>query len=604
MADSLLLPTIFVSEAIQDYYNFFNGLDSSGKAVFDSNVGIIVLDSTGHYKYRIGTDAQGRPYPADTNPDGSPATYSAIRISDNQQVTLTVQADGTLRAPSPSTEVLTFDLSASGVYHYTGTANIFRTGGTADEDAAVQGLDSRIAAFEQVIIDATLPAGSTTYDYPYDAAGLKREFLDEVLALLLSRTYLNETYLTKVEVEVYNNAIDAEEGVNLQSSSGVQSAVISGGTLRDAAVTFTVPAGKFAEVIVDGAFFGFHDNTDSSAALTLTLLPVAKNFDDMTREQKLQLLNDDGKAVYTYYEGLIDLVFAEGEKLKAGPVDPETGLAVETYAVTAIPPVVIDDVTYTHAVTIKVPKDPVPTDPAVNPLNDVIHYIQENTLTTFSVRKVPVLNTAGTVVGFKLEFEGNLPPAADAPVALAVKIWNETTKQFDDISNATPISLPAARMMYADEYLLYWNEARTNILRAQLAYKEAVTREMQEDLRQANEALAELENLAAGVKAPGGTVGADTVTETLKLDLWEARVGKPGEKMFNSAGDDDIHTYAQWQENRTNLKNYIDRKSAQSQQAMLDYQTVLNRYNNAYEVMSKLQEKIDNLIKTQLRNYN
>jgi hypothetical protein len=35
---------------------------------------------------------------------------------------------------------------------------------------------------------------------------------------------------------------------------------------------------------------------------------------------------------------------------------------------------------------------------------------------------------------------------------------------------------------------------------------------------------------------------------------------------------------------------------------MLDYQTLLNRYNNAFEVMSKIQEKIDNLLKSQLRN--
>jgi hypothetical protein len=35
---------------------------------------------------------------------------------------------------------------------------------------------------------------------------------------------------------------------------------------------------------------------------------------------------------------------------------------------------------------------------------------------------------------------------------------------------------------------------------------------------------------------------------------------------------------------------------------MLDYQTTLNRYNNAFEVMSKLQEKVDGLVKSQLRN--
>ena len=50
------------------------------------------------------------------------------------------------------------------------------------------------------------------------------------------------------------------------------------------------------------------------------------------------------------------------------------------------------------------------------------------------------------------------------------------------------------------------------------------------------------------------------------------------------------------------LKNYIDRRSSEAQQATLDYQSTLNRYNSAYEIMGKMQEKLDNLVKSQLRN--
>jgi transcriptional regulatory protein LevR len=73
--------------------------------------------------------------------------------------------------------------------------------------------------------------------------------------------------------------------------------------------------------------------------------------------------------------------------------------------------------------------------------------------------------------------------------------------------------------------------------------------------------------------------------------------------MMSRAGGDALHNQSEWAMNRTTLKNYIDRRSSEAQQATLDYQNILNRYNNAYEIMSKMQEKIDNLLKGQLRNF-
>jgi len=94
----------------------------------------------------------------------------------------------------------------------------------------------------------------------------------------------------------------------------------------------------------------------------------------------------------------------------------------------------------------------------------------------------------------------------------------------------------------------------------------------------------------------------DLSFETPTMDFFEATNAKAGTVIYDNNGNDDQSNYSEWGASRSALKTYIDRKSTQSQDAMLDYQTTLNRYNNAYEVMSKLQEKLDGLVKSQLRN--
>jgi hypothetical protein len=154
------------------------------------------------------------------------------------------------------------------------------------------------------------------------------------------------------------------------------------------------------------------------------------------------------------------------------------------------------------------------------------------------------------------------------------------------------------------EYLLFYNEARIKILRAQLAYREAVVREIQTDLKQANAALAELETQSGAVTATNSE-GEETnqfSAETLSMNLFNATNGTAGKPIFSQAGNDSYHLAKEWTPNRTTLKNYIDRRSSEAQEASLDYQNVLNRFNNALEVMAKLQEKLDTLLKAQLRN--
>jgi hypothetical protein len=499
--------------------------------------------------------------------------------------------------------------SIQSYYNNTAGAATFRTGGSVAEDGSVKSLDSRIASFEQVIIDNT-PAGSTNAEFPYDAAGLKREFLDEVMALLLSRSE-GTKYLKTVKYDYYTFDGDgnhvfqrSQEWTPIDTQTLVNNAAV--GTLRGTALSLDLADGEHVHESIDGVSTG---NVFVFTSAPQTYFVGVKNFDDLSEAQKKSLLNPAGVAVYDYYSSLIDQVFAAGQAMKAVK-DPHTGEIFEendnqTLVVTAIDPLVFGGVTYDHVTSFRTLKSPAPTDPAAEKYNYVAHLVEAG-LETYVPMKVPILNTATPprVVGFKLGFSD---ATTQSTKYLPVELVNGEYVRLKNSSGVDlpPVTLDKQRNMYIDDYLYFWTEARTGILRAQLAYKEAVTREMQEDLRQANDALAELERLAAQVNPPGGNTGhPSTNVESLALDLWEAKAGKPGDNIFNNSGNDDIQNYETWQESRTNLKNYIDRKSAQSQQAMLDYQTVLNRYNNAFEVMSKIQEKIDSLLKSQLRNYN
>jgi capsule polysaccharide export protein KpsE/RkpR len=152
------------------------------------------------------------------------------------------------------------------------------------------------------------------------------------------------------------------------------------------------------------------------------------------------------------------------------------------------------------------------------------------------------------------------------------------------------------------EYLYYWNEVRIRGFRGQLNYQQAVVAEIQEDLRQANAALADLEKLAGQTDPQDADGNPDQVStlETSLIDHHQAIIAHANREMY---GPSDSHVYSSWQTNRVRLKSYIDRRTADAQSASLDLQQTTNRFNNAYEVMAKLQEKMDGLIKTQLRNW-
>lgn len=400
------------------------------------------------------------------------------------------------------------------------TMTAFRTNGSDDLDDAIFALDSRIQTFESVITDAAAKAGSNPQTFPYDAVSLKREFMEEVLALLIQRGYTN--------AGVYNGSL-----------------------LNDGTIT------------ADGQTFS------------------PKNFDALNDAQKKAMLTATGDLIYDQYSDLIDDVFAEGNKLKNNPTDPQTGATVEAVVVTNIPARTIAGTVYDRVTT----------------FGGQTYLIKQRAgATTVDVTKTPVTNVAGQPVDFQLGF---------SPTALVSEEFLPVNATTLAPTGGASIITNSKRCLSPAQYLYFWNEARIKILRAQLAYKEAITSEIRDDLAKANAAYTDLEQQAGKTRATSAdqkTVNPDTSAETLLMDLWEARTANSGSMIFDTNANDDTHNYAEWQTNRSALKTYIDQKSTQSQDAMLDYQTVLNRFNNAYEIMSKLQEKMDGLVKSQLRN--
>lgn len=493
----------------------------------------------------------------------------------------------------------------------------FRTGGSDLLDEAIEALDKRIASFENALIGPT-GSTSTSAEYPYDREGMRREFLDELVTLLIQRSY------------------------NAAGTFGASRSEIAAASLGNA-------LGIDPTVILKTATTGF-GNFDSLAT------NVAANVDP-----RLNMLTDDGKALFKSYANLIESVFAEGDKMGNDP-------ARAAQLVSAIQPMTIDGISYDRIAQIS-GYDPVAKLPTYN-----TYLLQTGTqtgrvfkdssgsivvsgpATTTDQRLLlgPIeapLNAAGTAYStfvdgllFEVSVNGSglsfrtdstqvLTPATVMP-ALLLNVTGRGT-EFPDVRilssfRATAANgasylfglstegkvyitslAPARREVVGPtaslsslEYLLFYNEARIRVLRGQLVYKEAIVREIQDDLKKANDALADLERQSGVFPAQNsdGTPSSNFSAETRLMNLFNATNSKAGTPIFINSGNDSYHSAVEWQTNRTALKNYIDRRSAEAQQATLDYQNVLNRFNNAYEVMAKLQEKLDTLLKAQLRN--
>jgi hypothetical protein len=510
--------------------------------------------------------------------------------------------------------------------------NTLRTAGSAEAQEGLASLDRRIAAFEFVLI-GSLPAGQSPADYPYDREGLRREFLDELVTLLMRRSISDDPALKNLYID-------------------------------PSSLIFSLPA------TAGGVHLGINKNTpvgDPSFGIFATQT-VSATHAQIFSDERRNFLNIAGKAIFDRYSLLIDSTFAEGDKLGNNP-------SREAQVTSAISPLTVDGVTYdriSQVAGIKTISSGTP--PVSSQVPDYQTYLLESTAPVSQVAKsangdatltgpassaarrlqittteVPpflpnlfrvaidganlfVDTTGGSITIRNGVFAAPIPATPIKPLSLnitgqghefpesrVVATYRATAPNgityliglgSDGKVYATSLA-PARRSavgttatLSSMEYLLFFNEARIKILRAKLAYNEAVVREIQEDLRQANEALAELETQAGAIVATNsdGSLTGQTSSETLTMNFFNAVHSTAGSPIFSLAGADSIHVSREWETNRVNLKNYIDRRSAEAQQATLDYQNTLNRFNNAFEIMAKLQEKLDTLLKAQVRN--
>ena len=165
-----------------------------------------------------------------------------------------------------------YDGTAAGSYATDAKLDLFRTGGTAELIDEIEGLDKRIATFESVLIGSVSAVGKSSGDYPYDRAGLKREYLDEVAALLLRRGYGANGIMgsAKTELNIFQRPFARGDDTTVLQKNATTG-------------------------------YGIFDTLSTSGTLD--------------QDQRLTLLNDEGKLIFKSYATLIDAVFVEALKL-------------------------------------------------------------------------------------------------------------------------------------------------------------------------------------------------------------------------------------------------------------------------------------------------
>lgn len=497
----------------------------------------------------------------------------------------------------------------------------------------IEALDKRIATFEQVLIGSTSASGKSSAEYPFDRTGLRRELLDEVTVMLLRQTDGDPDFFPFAEggvIEFVNRTIKGPDPNDPFTITDIPDPNFKGGTKYA-----IVRNGASGNLTGQGVFDNL--NTD---------VPTDS-------DPRLNMLSANGKLVFKAYANLIDAIFAEGDKIGLNP-------SRTAQVASAIQPITVDGVTYSR-IAERVGFSGTPETYLVEAGMSDLHVKKD--LTGQAVLDGPATSSAkeirlnpqeavkqGTSDIYRVNVDG-----IDFEISLANGVFVKTTgispprrativpaltlnvpgkaEEFPDVrllltasftaengstyligpssenkvyvtslnaSHRTTVGTTAT--LSGMEYLLFFNEARIRILRGQLAYKEAVVREIQDDLRKANDALADLEQQSGAIQATDsdGTKTSEVSSVTFRQSQFQATNGYAGNIVFG--GTNATHGGSDWATNRANLKNYIDRRSSEAQDASLDYQNVLNRFNNGLEVLAKLQEKLDNLLKAQLRN--
>ena len=507
----------------------------------------------------------------------------------------------------------------------------------------IESLDRRIATFEKVTIPTTSTATATAADYPYDGESVKREFLEEVLTLLIRSAAALNSHVNPIS----NDPIVTTSGVVREETSSV------GGTkawvLYDPSQNAAMTSGGSGQT---GGWTNFANHTP-----------------DDNLDHYFGTGPSTARTIFAAYKKLVTDTFAEGAKIANASSD-------STQVITAIPPITIEGVTYDGLATVPqgsalpakqylvatapgdLSKVTVGTELTnVNPTTRLLldprlatagalygpdaasqDYTVPGTLFTITLQRDPATGKVQSLTDITLATSDPANPLVSAspdrivlpmmdtgadvtspsydpliPSIVTsrrfsvgandylVSLSQDQTKVYLTPLGASQVAVSTVKGLTGSEYLLHMNEVRIKILRGQLAYNEAVVREIQDDLRRANETLSDLEKQAGAITETDGSNAQYTV-ETTRMSLFNATASNAGASMFERAGPDSYHNKKDWGSVRATLKNYIDRRSSEAQQATLDYQNVLNRYNGAYETMAKLQEKLDNLLKGQLRN--
>ncbi len=228
--------------------------------------------------------------------------------------------------------------------------------------------------------------------------------------------------------------------------------------------------------------------------------------------------------------------------------------------------------------------------------------------------------SSSTPLNLPMDTGGAMDPAAGSPEQLAN--FRFTVNGVDYLVGVTAATLQTPAKVYvtslapsnsvgvtnvanltAPNYLLYFNQARIKILSGILGYHQNQVQQIQQNIKDANAAMADVVKRQGEANAVN-TSQSGTAKETMLLSLFSATHSAAGKPMVSGANYITAEmNLTQWKTAQTKIQNYIDQQSSAAQQATLDYQQTLNRYNAAFEAMSKLQDKLDGVQKSTMNNF-
>ena len=433
----------------------------------------------------------------------------------------------------------------------------FRGDGTGQTQLQnIATVDATIQTFETAYVPNTSASGTTAQNYPVDQQGLTAQLLKQVFAQLIQDSNM-----------VANSPIDPSTGF------------VNNTTLVD----------NFSQLDLNP-----NDFVSGEAA--------GKN--------AMDFLSGIGQQIYTMYYNLIQGAFAEGTATANNPMDPVTNQAASTAEVTAVPPQVINGVTYgyvTSFITSTATNPPTFASYLV-PSDIVLQAVAKQAIT--SAQYAPAGTPGPSNAGYQVTFVDQttaLPETKMIPV-------NPTTFQ---PTGGAAVTMDNLRFMDAITYTYYWNEARVSVMKGQLNYQQDVVQILQNALSAANAASTDLTQQSGLTEQQDSSQKPDpnASPETTSLNMFVAIVSTPSNMLFSdnfanpSTGNTSTNpfnfnfNYSEWQANQVALKNYTDNLNAQAQNAMLDYQQTLNNYNNAYQVMGQIQDKFNTMFQSQLQNF-